>query len=84
MKDKLYQCPYERASKCNLKDCCLECETFGEYLNSNTIPYLESRTPEIPSDEAFAKWLEEYAFQVPYDGTKEFYNSEALKHYKAI
>ena len=31
---KLYQCPYSKACKCNLKDCCLECETFGEYLNS--------------------------------------------------
>ena len=38
--NKLYQCPYEKAVKCNLKDCCLECETFGEYLNKNTRPVL--------------------------------------------
>ena len=31
---KLYQCPYEKACKCNLKSPCLECETFGEFLNA--------------------------------------------------
>ena len=32
-KDKLYQCPYNEACECNLKEACLYCETFGEYLN---------------------------------------------------
>lgn len=35
--NKLYQCPYSKAAKCSLTDCCLECETFGEYnLQSKT------------------------------------------------
>jgi hypothetical protein len=46
---ELYQCPYERACKCDLKDCCLECETFGEYLNGNTI-LPQSKLAEMPSD----------------------------------
>jgi hypothetical protein len=29
--DGLFQCPYSKATRCNLKDCCLECETFGEF-----------------------------------------------------
>ena len=30
---ELYQCPYNTAIKCDLKNDCLSCETFGEYLN---------------------------------------------------
>jgi hypothetical protein len=29
--DGLFQCPYSKATRCNLTDCCLECETFGEF-----------------------------------------------------
>lgn len=31
---KLYQCPYCKATKCDLKDPCLGCETFSEFLNA--------------------------------------------------
>ena len=31
--ENLYQCPYVKACKCDLKEPCLYCETFGEYLN---------------------------------------------------
>jgi len=34
----------------------------------------------MPSDEDFEKWLEDYAFQVPYDGTDKFYNEGRLKN----
>lgn len=31
----LYQCPYCEGTKCDLTENCLECETFGKYLNKN-------------------------------------------------
>jgi hypothetical protein len=34
---------------------------------------------EIEIDNA----LEEYCFQVPYDGSSEFYDKEKMKHFKA-
>jgi hypothetical protein len=57
--EELYQCPYERACKCDLKDCCLECETFGEYLNGNTIPP-QSMLTEMPSESEITKAIENY------------------------
>jgi hypothetical protein len=30
-KNKLYQCPYELACKCDLRDPCLGCETWAEH-----------------------------------------------------
>lgn len=54
-KNELYQCPYESACKCNLKECCLHCETFGEYLNGNTIPF-ESKL-SVPSEEEQYVWI---------------------------
>lgn len=30
-KNKLYQCPYERACKCDLSEPCLGCETWAEH-----------------------------------------------------
>jgi len=54
MKTKLYQCPYERACKCNLENCCLYCETFGEYLNGNTIPYANFETGKRISSSDFS------------------------------
>jgi len=50
MKDKLYQCPYDKAVKCNLKDCCLYCETFGEYLNEQDTEYVVFKTGLVWSD----------------------------------
>jgi hypothetical protein len=36
--NKLYQCPYSKATKCNLELPCYPCETFGKYLNKNLKP----------------------------------------------
>jgi len=30
---KLYQCPYSKATLCDLTEPCLGCETFGEFEN---------------------------------------------------
>ena len=48
---ELYQCPYESACKCSLTDCCLECETFGMFLNGKTIPInLANKTSQTTKD----------------------------------
>lgn len=31
---KLYQCPYCKATTCDLQDPCMGCETFSEFLNA--------------------------------------------------
>jgi len=33
------------------------------------------------SDEEIEKWAEKYGFRVPYDGSNNFYDNEAIKHY---
>ena len=44
VRKKMYQCPYERACQCIMTDGCVECETFGEYLNGNTIPVIQIKS----------------------------------------
>ena len=37
----------------------------------------------LPSQEEIDAQIDEYAFRVPYDGSNNFYDEVALKHYKA-
>ena len=37
----------------------------------------------LPSQEEIDEQIDKYAFRVPYDGSNNFYDEVALKHYKA-
>jgi len=37
----------------------------------------------LPSREEIDEQIDKYAFRVPYDGSNNFYDEVALKHYKA-
>ena len=37
-KNKLYQCPYEKACKCSMDLPCLGCETWARYNNNTSTP----------------------------------------------
>jgi len=37
----------------------------------------------LPSQEEIDGQIDKYAFRVPYDGSNNFYDEVALKHYKA-
>ena len=37
----------------------------------------------LPSQEEIDEQIDKYAFRVPYDGSNNFYDDVALKHYKA-
>jgi hypothetical protein len=37
----------------------------------------------LPSQEEIDEQIDSYAFRVPYDGSNNFYDEVALKHYKA-
>ena len=37
----------------------------------------------LPSQEEIDEQIDKYAFRVPYDGSNNFYDKVALKHYKA-
>ena len=37
----------------------------------------------LPSQNEIDEQIDLYAFRVPYDGSNNFYNEEALRHYKA-
>ena len=37
----------------------------------------------LPSQEEIDERIDKYAFRVPYDGSNNFYDEVALKHYKA-
>ena len=37
----------------------------------------------LPSQEEIDEQIDKYAFKVPYDGSNNFYDEVALKHYKA-
>lgn len=37
----------------------------------------------LPSQEEIDEQIDRYAFRVPYDGSNNFYDEVALKHYKA-
>ena len=37
----------------------------------------------LPSQEEINEQIDKYAFRVPYDGSNNFYDEVALKHYKA-
>ena len=37
----------------------------------------------LPSQEDIDEQIDKYAFRVPYDGSNNFYDEVALKHYKA-
>ena len=39
--------------------------------------------PSLPSQEEIDEQIDKYAFRVPYDGSNNFYDEVALKHYKA-
>ena len=39
--------------------------------------------PSLPSQEEINEQIDKYAFRVPYDGSNNFYDEVALKHYKA-
>ena len=36
-----------------------------------------------PSQEDIDKAVDEYGFQVPYDGSNEFYDKDRMKHFRA-
>jgi hypothetical protein len=38
---------------------------------------------ELPTDDEIDEQIDKYAFRVPYDGSNEFYDEIALKHYQA-
>ena len=40
-------------------------------------------TLSLPSQEEIDEQIDKYAFRVPYDGSNNFYDEVALKHYKA-
>lgn len=42
----LYQCPYSKATKCNLKDPCYGCEQFCEFLKQAS-----RKTPSVSENE---------------------------------
>jgi hypothetical protein len=52
---KLYQCPYSKATKCNLKDCCLECETFGEHQDDEFVKLYDTSPVESSAEEYLKK-----------------------------
>ena len=37
----------------------------------------------LPSQDEIDEQIDKYAFRVPYDGSNNFYDEVALKHYKA-
>ena len=39
--------------------------------------------PSLPSQKEIDAQIDKYAFRVPYDGSNNFYDEVALKHYKA-
>ena len=39
--------------------------------------------PSLPSQNEIDAQIDKYAFRVPYDGSNNFYDEVALKHYKA-
>lgn len=41
---------------------------------------LSSIGSKRPTDDEIDKWVEEYAFRVPYDGSNNFYDDAAIKH----
>ena len=55
------------------------CE-MQEDLESVITSGIEAR---MPSEEEIDEQIDKYAFRVPYDGSNEFYDKIALKHYQA-
>lgn len=49
-------------------------------LNALIEKVIEER---MPTEEEIDQEIDRYAFRVPYDGTNNFYDEVALKHYKA-
>jgi len=41
MSNKLFPCPYCKATNCDLKETCFGCEIFLEYQNGTTNPRIE-------------------------------------------
>ena len=37
---------------------------------------------KLPTEKQIEQAIEKYGFQVPYDGTDDFYNKEKMKHFK--
>lgn len=51
--------------------------------NENQPSCLGAVMLSLPSQEEIDEQIDKYAFRVPYDGSNNFYDEVALKHYKA-
>jgi hypothetical protein len=54
---------------------------YPDYWMDHVIFWLEEI--ELPTDDEIDEQIDKYAFRVPYDGSNEFYDEIALKHYQA-
>lgn len=57
-------------------ECCKIAEDYAKLR-------LSAVMPSLPSQNEIDAQIDKYAFRVPYDGSNNFYDEVALKHYKA-
>ena len=65
MKTKLKPCPYDTSTKCNLKECCLYCETYCDFLLGDTesrFDRLKDRIDDLEKELKTSQHLLEFAY----------------------
>lgn len=63
----------------------LLCEQYAKEYHDSEVKKLNIPAVmlSLPSQDEIDEQIDKYAFRVPYDGSNNFYDEVALKHYKA-